>query len=139
MFVWRYHAGRVEHYIFQNVGLFGIEKHVKGVMYTDLRIVTVFWDTKSVLRETNNLPCETNNFLQEVKNLLEETKILLRETMHTNFTYDKVINDHIVKSVKSNLHFRSRLPFKQSTVKSLKFRDLEYHYEKLCIPRKFEN
>ena len=34
-----YHAGRVEHYICQDVGLFGIEKHVKGVTYTDLKVL----------------------------------------------------------------------------------------------------
>ena len=52
---------------------------------------------------------------------------------------NSLMSTYIVKSVKSNLHFRSRLPFKQSAVKSQKFRDLEYHYVKLCIPRKFEN
>lgn len=36
-----------------------------------------------------------------------------------------VINDIIIKSVKSNLYFRSRLQFKELAVKSRKFRDKE--------------
>ena len=53
-----------------------------------------------------------------------------------------VINDIIVKSVKSNLYFRSRLQFKELAVKSRKFRDKEpsrVSLRKVMLPWKFEN
>ena len=67
----------MQDYICQNVGLFGIKKHVKGVMYTNLRIAWMLWDTKYLLHDNNNDPQETNNVLPEAKNLLQDM-------MHTN-------------------------------------------------------
>ena len=46
----------MQDYICQNVGLFGIKKHVKGVMYTNLRIAWMLWDTKYLLHDNNNDP-----------------------------------------------------------------------------------
>ena len=69
----------MQDYICQTVGLFGIKKHVKGVMYTNLRIAWMLWDTKYLLHDNNNDP-------QETKNLLPEAKNLLQDMMHTNVT-----------------------------------------------------
>ena len=45
----------MQDYICQNVGLFGIKKHVKEVMYTNLRIAWMLWAVHYKKDWTKNL------------------------------------------------------------------------------------
>ena len=95
-----------EHYICQNVSLVSVEKRLTGFVCTsfDLRIVSIFWDTR-------NLLCETINLLRETMNLLRETMNLLRETMHTNETS---YNDKMTKYLTEMIVWISLLTVKKS-------------------------
>jgi len=91
-------ARRADCHICQSADRVATEKHLEGVLCTnsDLKIVTIFWDTQNLFRETMNLLWETMNLLRQTVNLLRETTITTR-----NFVYNKIFgrNHSVDRSV----------------------------------------